>query len=131
MADIAFLLIVFFVVTTVWTLDRTPVDLPDSRIRSSAGKNRAVVVLARGEHGQSPIVYKFSNGTAESALVPGADAIRAEAANVLTEDPSKVFQIKADGDILCEDVGRILDALTGAGVETILMLTDPADRGAP
>ena len=130
MADIAFLLIVFFVVTTVRTLDRTSLDLPGSKIRANAEQNSAMIVLARGEQGESDLVYKFSNGTSQSAIVSGPRAIRAEAANVVADDPTRVFEIKADGDVPCEEVGRILDALTEAGAETILMLTEPLSKGA-
>ena len=51
MADIAFLLMIFFVVTMVQSLDRTRVDLPDSRTRAGAGPKAAIVVLARNEAG--------------------------------------------------------------------------------
>jgi biopolymer transport protein ExbD len=63
--------------------------------------------------------------------VPGPAAIREEAADLLARTPDKVFQIKADADVPCEDVGRVLDALTSAGARKILMLTDVADKESP
>jgi biopolymer transport protein ExbD len=136
MADIAFLLIVFFVVTTVRTLDRTKVDLPGSKIRTPAGQEAAMIVLASGTRSGSNLVYKFSDGTAQTFVVPGPEAIEAHAATAVAENPARVFEIKADGDVPCEQVGRVLDALIRGGGRKVLMLTEPLDsrestEGAP
>ena len=40
----------------------------------------------------------------------------------------QVFEIKADGDVLCEDVGHVLDALSRGGGRKVLMLTEPVDH---
>ena len=68
MADIAFLLIIFFMVTTVHEVDRTSVNLPLAKSREEAEKGSAIVVLAKNKYGE--IQYKFSDGTNMSAPSP-------------------------------------------------------------
>ena len=53
MADIAFLLIIFFMVTTVHEVDRTSVNLPLAKIREEAEKGSAIVVLAKDKYGEA------------------------------------------------------------------------------
>ncbi|MHC5024996.1 MAG: ExbD/TolR family protein, partial [Planctomycetota bacterium] len=70
MADIAFLLIIFFMVTTVHEVDRTSVNLPTAVMREEAEKGAAIVVLAKeAKDGVESLVYKFSDGKAMSKLV--------------------------------------------------------------
>ena len=56
MADIAFLLIVFFMVTTTISVDRTTVQLPTSMERGETPKDSAVIAIE--ENG----VIHFSDG---------------------------------------------------------------------
>ncbi len=69
MADIAFLLIIFFMVTTVHEVDRTSVNLPLSITRTEAEKGSAIVVLARDKFGE--LFYMFSDGKNMSHSVNG------------------------------------------------------------
>ena len=71
MADIAFLLIIFFMVTTVHEVDRTSVNLPLAKTREEAEKGAAIVVLAKATdaRGDENIIYKFSDGKAMSKVV--------------------------------------------------------------
>jgi biopolymer transport protein ExbD len=69
MADIAFLLIIFFMVTTVHELDRTSVNLPLAKSREEAEKGSAIVVLNVLSNGQYE--YKFSDGSNQSHQIPG------------------------------------------------------------
>ena len=48
MADIAFLLLIFFMLI-VYEPDRTTVDLPDSEIRAGSDSDAALVILAVGD----------------------------------------------------------------------------------
>ena len=128
MADIAFLLIVFFVITTVRTLDRTAIDLPDSKVRTPAEREAAMIVIASGTRSDAGLVYKFSDGTAQTTFVAGPDDIEAHVARIVAENPTRAFEIKADGDVLCDDVGRVLDAVSRGGGRKVLMLTEPLGR---
>ena len=47
MADIAFLLIIFFMVTTAFTLDHTPMELPETEQQQQTIKGSAVISITR------------------------------------------------------------------------------------
>ena len=126
MADIAFLLLIFFMLI-VYEADRTEVDLPDSAVRHGSEQDAALVILALGGGGPTDVVFKFTDGVDESKVIPGVEAVSAEAAHVLSANPQVVFKIKADGEVSARVVTRVFDALIEAGAAEVLMLTDPGD----
>ena len=121
MADIAFLLIIFFMVTTVYDLDRTSVQLPTSVNRVENEKGAAIVVLHQDTNGN--LVYKFSDGEQTSNQVSGPGDISLEASRIVFQDSTKQFILKADGEIRYEYVDELLDTLRGAGAANVLLLT--------
>jgi biopolymer transport protein ExbD len=125
MADIAFLLIIFFMVTTVHELDRTSVNLPLAEIREEAEKGAAIVVLAKvgSEDGSESLAYKFSDGNESSWDVSGPNDIYLEAARATSVDSDKQFILKADGTVRFEKIDELLDAMRKGGVGRVLLLT--------
>jgi biopolymer transport protein ExbD len=125
MADIAFLLIIFFMVTTVHELDRTSVNLPVAEIREEAEKGAAIVVLNKvhSEDGTEALDYKFSDGNQSSWPVDGPNDIYLEAARATSVDSSKQFILKADGSVRFEKIDELLDAMRKGGVQHVLLLT--------
>ena len=121
MADIAFLLIIFFMVTTVHEVDRTSVNLPVAKIREEAEKGAAIVVMAKDKN--DDLLYKFSDGEAMSTLVGGPEDIYLEASRLTYVDSSKQFVLKADGAIHFEKVDELLDQMRRGGVQNVLLLT--------
>ena len=121
MADIAFLLIIFFMVTTVHEVDRTSVNLPVAEIREEAEKGAAIVVMAKDK--DANLLYKFSDGEAMSTLVGGAEDIYLEASRLTYVDSTKQFVLKADGTIHFEKVDELLDQMRRGGVQNVLLLT--------
>jgi biopolymer transport protein ExbD len=121
MADIAFLLIIFFMVTTTHEVDRTSVNLPAAEIREKAEQGAAIVVLARDETGN--VVYKFSDGEAMSQLVSGPEDIFLEASRLTSRDPQQQFALKAEGAVHFEKIDELLDQMRRGGVSRVLLLT--------
>ena len=134
MADIAFLLIIFFMVTTTHELDRTSVNLPEAKAREEAEKGSAIVVLNKvtdPDSGSEYTEYKFSNGTDTSTQVPGPEAIYLEASRLTFADPTQQFILKADGTLRFELIDELLDSMRKGGVSRVLLLTDQAtEEGA-
>ena len=124
MADIAFLLIIFFMVTTVHEVDRTSVNLPLAKIREEAEKGSAIVVLAIDKDGFEQ--YKFSDGENMSTLVSGPEDIYLEAARLTHRDPTQQFILKADGSVRFEKIDELLDSMRKGGVQKVLLLTQQA-----
>lgn len=116
MADIAFLLIVFFMVTTNITVDRTRVSLPTSVERTEVPKDAAVIAIEVNG------VVHFSDGEEQSRVINMADVLPA-AAFVMEKNPLKFFIIKADGDAEYQHIDHVMEQLRQASVRNIAMLT--------
>ena len=124
MADIAFLLIIFFMVTTVHELDKTSVNLPMAKSREEAAAGSAIVVL--GSLGEGQYEYKFSDGENMSHQIPGPDALYLEASRLTAMRPDQQFILKADGDVRFEKIDELLDNLRKADVQKVLLLSHQA-----
>jgi biopolymer transport protein ExbD len=116
MADIAFLLIVFFMVTTTITVDRTVVDLPTSLERTEVPKDAAVIAI------QKDGLIKFSDGDEDSRVINPQD-ILPSAAFIMSKNSLKFFLIKADGDAEYQHIDQVMEQLRQANVRNIAMLT--------
>ena len=123
MADIAFLLIIFFMVTTVHEVDRTSVNTPKSLLYEEAEKGAAIVVMHRDDSGN--LIYKFSDGEQMSEVRTGPGDIYLEASRIAFADQTKQFLLKADGEIEFSYIDELMDELRKAGVQNLLMLTQP------
>jgi biopolymer transport protein ExbD len=129
MADIAFLLIIFFMVTTTHEVDRTSVNLPLAKSREEAEKGSAHVVLARDKFGD--LYYMFSDGKNMSHTVNGPQDIYHEASALTYSYPGMQFILKADGTVHFEKIDELLDSMRKAGVQNVLLLTQQqVDEGA-
>lgn len=131
MADIAFLLIIFFMVTISFEVDKTQVLLPKTSIRLEIPKKAAYVSVT--EQG----LIKVSDGEEISVPVSGVEDVLSFANEVIASDPSKPFVLKADSKTPYATVDRVIDGLKQAKVEIIYLLseqetiTGPAEGGTP
>ena len=116
MADIAFLLIVFFMVTTTMTVDRTVVDLPSSLERVEVPKEAAVIAIEKDG------VIHFSDGEEDSRIINPQD-ILPSAAFIMSKNSLRFFLIKADGEVEYLHIDRVMEQLRQASVRNIAMLT--------
>ncbi|MCP4902694.1 MAG: hypothetical protein GY906_37500 [bacterium] len=121
MADIVFLLIVFFVLTYNTEVDRTQVDLPETWVRTKIPKEAAVVSIAPPDQGS---VIRVSTGEEMSLPVSTDEEIVTFASNVIAENPMREFIIKADHGVKYDRVDAVLDALKQAKVKVIFLLSD-------
>lgn len=118
MADIAFLLIIFFMVTINFEVDKTQVYLPKTQIRLEIPKKAAYISIT--EAGQ----IRVSSGEEISVPVPGAEDVLSFAAGVVATDPTKAFVLKADKNVPYSYVDRVIDALKQAKAEVIYLLSE-------
>ncbi len=117
MADIAFLLIIFFMLTTTFSRDRTAVSLPDSANRDQVQEEPAIVAIT----GDGTVV--FTDGERPSSPVASMDDLRQQAEDVVSVIKDKEFVIKADREVRYEVVDQVLEELRTAGVRNIGLLT--------
>ncbi|MEE2778306.1 MAG: biopolymer transporter ExbD [Acidobacteriota bacterium] len=118
MADIAFLLIIFFMLTITFEVDKTQVALPKTELRFEVPKKAAFVSV--DDNGQ----LRVSDGEEMSAVVPGVDDVLSFAAGVVATDPGKAFVVKAGTATQYQHVDKVIDALKRAKVEMIYLLSD-------
>jgi biopolymer transport protein ExbD len=120
MADIVFLLIIFFVLTFNIEVDKAKVVLPKSGLRVEVPKQAAVVSIT--ENGQ----MRVSDGQATSAAVSGPDDVLSFATGIIASNPDKEFVLKADTHVPYRNVDRVLDVLKQAHVPVVYLLADQA-----
>jgi biopolymer transport protein ExbD len=118
MADIAFLLIIFFMVTISFEVDKTQVLLPKTAIRLEIPKKAAFVSIT--ELGN----IKVSDGEEISVPVNGVEDVLSFANETVASSPGKPFVLKADSKTPYATVDRVIDALKQAKVEVIYLLSE-------
>jgi len=118
MADIAFLLIIFFMVTINFEVDKTQVYLPKTDIRLEIPKKAAYISIT--EAGQ----IRVSSGEEISVPIPGPEDVLSFAAETVSRDPHKPFVLKADRNVPYRYVDRVIDALKQARAEVIYLLSE-------
>ena len=117
MADIAFLLIIFFMVTISFEVDKTQVTLPTTQIRFEIPKEAAYVSIT--EAGK----IRVSSGEEISVVVGSADDVLSFAATVVGSYPGRPFVLKADRGVPYEYVDRVIDSLKQSKAEVIYLLS--------
>ncbi len=118
MADIAFLLIIFFMLTTSFSPEKTSVTLPQSEIRTELSKDAAIIAISLDgtlsfTDGEQP-AFPLATYSDIGPLVEGMVAIV----------PQKEFLIKADRGVRYEMVDSVLEQLRNSGARRIGLLTD-------
>jgi biopolymer transport protein ExbD len=122
MADIAFLLIIFFMVTTAYSLDRTPMELPQSREQQQTAKGAAIIAIDQAG------ALKFSAGEADTQDIADIEALTARIHEVTAGNRLHPFVIKADRRVKYSLIDTVLERLRAAGAENVAMLS-VAEKG--
>ena len=117
MADIAFLLIVFFMVTITFEKDKTQVALPKTELRFEVPKEAAYISVTN--NGQ----IRVTNGEYMSTPVPLDDVV-SFAANLVVEFPGRPVVLKADDQVPYRNIDKVIDSLKQAKVELIYLLSE-------
>ena len=124
MADIVFLLLVFFILTYKVEVDRTKMDLPDTWIRSKIPEKAAVISIAPPDDITAPLTVRVSTGEEMSLPVSTTEEVVTFASTEVARDPNKEFIIKADEQVPYEHVDAVLDALKQSKVKNIYLLSE-------
>ncbi|MEM9763615.1 MAG: biopolymer transporter ExbD [Pseudomonadota bacterium] len=117
MADIAFLLIVFFMVTITFEKDKTQVTLPRTELRFEIPKETAIISVT--ENGQ----LRVSDGEETSTPVSPEDVV-SFAADVVGRFPDRPFVLKADANVPYEKIDKVLESMKQAQVRLIYLLSE-------
>jgi len=123
MADIVFLLIVFFVLTYKVEVDRTKMDLPDTWVRMKVPEKAAVISISPPS-ASPPLTIRVSTGEEMSLPVSTDEEIVTFASTEVAQNPDKEFIVKADESVPYERVDAVLDALKQSKVKFIYLLSE-------
>jgi len=124
MADIVFLLLVFFILTYKVEVDRTKMDLPDTWVRSKVPEKAAVISIAPPDDITAPLVVRVSTGQEMSLPVSTNEEVVTFASTEVARNPNKEFIVKADEQVPYEHVDAVLDALKQSKVKNIYLLSE-------
>jgi biopolymer transport protein ExbD len=124
MADIAFLLIIFFALTASFEVDRQRMALPRTVLRRDVPRNAAWVVVGAGG------ALAVSDGRAAAVPVAGPAELRQAASHLLARDPGRAFVLKADRSTPYRAVEAAVEALRDARVGELYLLSEPRRRPA-
>jgi len=125
MADIVFLLLVFFILTYKVEVDRTKMDLPDTWVRMKVPEKAAVISISPpDDRGGLPLTIRVSTGKEMSLPVSTDEEIVTFASTEVARDPNKEFIVKADESVPYERVDAVLDALKQSKAKYIFLLSD-------
>ena len=117
MADIAFLLIIFFMVTTAYSLDRTAMELPTTEQQEQTAKGAAIISITEDE------TFRFSEGKEDVRLVDGVGGLSEAIRRVTTANRLHPFIIKADRRVKYRVIDQVLEQLRSAGAEDVTLLS--------
>jgi len=127
MADIAFLLIVFFMVSTKFQVDKQTVELPQTRLRSEILAESAFISITKpggnAGLGVNGSVIRFSEGKTVSQPVVDLEDLQQRIASTVGQKPLQFFVIKADRDVPYETFDLVLNALKDAGAQNVTFLS--------
>ncbi len=123
MADIVFLLLVFFILTYKVEVDRTKMDLPDTWIRIKVPEKAAVISISPPS-ANPPLTIRVSTGQEMSLPVSTDQEIVTFASTEVAQNPNKEFIVKADESVPYERVDAVLDALKQSKVKYIFLLSE-------
>jgi biopolymer transport protein ExbD len=118
MADIAFLLIIYFMLTTSFSPVKMSVDLAEAANRAEVEKQAAVIAI--GLEGQ----LEVSDGLAPGNRLNSVDELDFFVKEVLTVEPTKQFIIKADRNVRYDTFNTVYERLRTHGARRIALLTE-------
>ncbi len=122
MADIAFLLIIFFMLTTSFTIDRTQLELPKAKEREEVKEKDAAYIVI-DQYG----LMKVSSGK-EQTVEMSSDEVRGFIFEQVTKKPNKAFVLKADRRTPYRYIDEVLEYLRQAKAKKVYLLSEPKGK---
>ena len=123
MADIAFLLIIFFMLTTSFSPVKMSVDLAEANQREEVDKDAAIVAI-------SPTgVLEVSNGISPGTRMNNLEELDMFVREVVTAEPLKQFIIKADKNVQYATFNAVYEKLRNNNCRRIALLTEAKPVG--
>lgn len=126
MADVVFLLIVFFILTYTVSPDLTHVTLPRTVLQTEVPKEAAIISISSPADRE---VIRLSTGREMALPVASDEEISSFVANLIAEKRDQAFVIKADHGVRYERIDTVLDSLKRADATVIYLLSEQKVAG--
>ncbi len=121
MADVVFLLIVFFVLTYSVSPDLTRMELPRTVVRTEVPKGAAIISIAPSEVRE---VIRVSTGKERAIPIGSDDEVVSFASTLVAADRDQAFVVRADRGTHYERIDFVLDALKQADARQVYLLSE-------
>lgn len=131
LADIALLLVFFFLLSTSYAPEGEPVDLPRAEGLHEAPSDAACVIVQRraGASRGDELGWRFSERNGEVHDLPGPGALYFEASRIVDVDPERTFLLRIDASVRFAVVDDVLETLRKAGVRNVVLSARSDDSG--
>jgi biopolymer transport protein ExbD len=123
MADIIFLLIIFFVITYKVEVDKTHMDLPKTTVRVTIPESEKPAWISIAPRREAYLI-RVSTGEEMSLPIGTDEELVTFASTEVARNPEKDFIIKADKEVPYERFDAVLDALKQSKVKNIYLLSE-------
>ncbi len=121
MADVVFLLIVFFVLTYSVSPDLTRMELPRTRVRSEVPKGSAIISIALSEDRE---LIRVSTGKDRAIPIGSDEEVISFASTLVAADRDQAFVLRADRGVRYGRIDFVLDALKQASARGVFLLSE-------
>ena len=118
MADIAFLLIIYFMLTTSFSPVKMSVELAEAANRQEVEKSAAIIAI--GVNGE----IEISDGLKPGNKINNLEELDLFIEEVVVTDPAKQFIIKADKNIRYDAFNAVYERLRNRNCQRIALLTE-------
>jgi len=131
LADIALLLVFFFLMSTNFDPDRGAVLLPRAPGMNGAPPGAACLIVERRVSAAAgeELVWRFSDRLGDVRDLPGPDALYFAASRVVDVDPERTFVLRIDAGVRYAIVDDVLETLRKAGVRNVVLGARPGAAG--
>jgi biopolymer transport protein ExbD len=133
LADIALLLVFFFLLSTSFAPDDGEIALPRAPGLHEASPDAACLTVLRRVSAASgeELWWRFSERTGMVRELSGREELYLIASRIADVDPERTFLLRIDASVRYAVVDDILETLRNAGVRNVVLGTRPDDdRGA-
>ncbi len=132
LADLALLLVLYFVLTTTYDADRFRIEIPVSDTATAAEIGSPCVVVARSDDrsgAPDALRYRWYDGRSAARPLGGAEDLWLEVSRVADREPEATLVVKAEATVRWSEVDEVLDLMRDAGARRVLLWTRPTPAG--
>lgn len=131
LANVALLLVFFFVLATRFTRGTPETVLPVAPGSYEASSTAVSLIVSRevGASGDESLRWRVEPSPGVSNEIPGVGSLYFEASRIVDQDPERVFLLRVDAGVRFAVVDDVLETLRRAGVRNVVFGARPSAAG--